>query len=111
MTSQTIQEVMMQFTEAVKQTYGPRLREVILYGSCARGNFTPESDIDVMVLLDVPQEQLREERNKILDVSDRLDLAFDTVLAPVFQNTEIFERYLPVSGFYQNVRHEGIRYA
>ena len=111
MTSQIVQEVMKQFTEAVKQIYGAHLREVILYGSCARGDFTSDSDIDIMILLDVPQEQLREERNKIFDISDRLDLTYDTVLAPVFQNTETFDRYLPVSGLYQNVRREGVRYA
>lgn len=32
--------------------YGKRLRGVILYGSAARGEDTPESDIDIMALLD-----------------------------------------------------------
>ena len=111
MTSQTIQEIMKKFTEAAKQTYGSRLREVVLYGSCARGDFEPDSDIDIMVLLDIPSDDIRKERNKILDISDKLDLAYDTVLAPVFQSAETFDRYLPVSPFYQNIRREGVRYA
>ena len=34
--------------------YGDRLMGVVLYGSCARGEETGESDIDLMVLLDGP---------------------------------------------------------
>lgn len=33
-------------------SFGDRLRGVVLYGSCARGDQTPESDIDIIVLLD-----------------------------------------------------------
>ena len=34
--------------------YGDRLRGVVLYGSEARGDARPDSDIDVLVLLDGP---------------------------------------------------------
>lgn len=44
--------------------YGTALRKVILYGSCARGNFEQDSDIDIMVLLDSPVEKINEERKK-----------------------------------------------
>ena len=36
------------------EEYGARLRGVVLYGSEARGEATPTSDIDVLVLLDGP---------------------------------------------------------
>ena len=52
-----------------KHTYVSHFKEVILYGSCVRRDFTPESDIDVVVLLDAPQDQLREERSKGLGTS------------------------------------------
>jgi predicted nucleotidyltransferase len=111
MTPKKIEEIVSLFADQAKQVYGSRLREVILYGSCARGDFAPDSDIDVMVLLDVPQESINEERKKILDASDRLDMDYDVVLTPVFQSKQMFERYLPASKFYQNVRAEGVRYA
>jgi predicted nucleotidyltransferase len=109
MTPKKIEEIVSLFADQAKQVYGSRLREVILYGSCARGDFAPDSD--VMVLLDVPQESINEERKKILDASDRLDMDYDVVLTPVFQSKQMFERYLPASKFYQNVRAEGVRYA
>lgn len=40
------------FRRALRETYGQRFKGLILYGSLARGEWTPESDIDVIVLLD-----------------------------------------------------------
>lgn len=37
---------------ALAGVYGPRLRGVYLYGSYARGDCDPESDFDVLVVLD-----------------------------------------------------------
>ena len=44
---------MKDLSEKAKEVYGDKLMEVILYGSCARGEFDNESDVDVMILLDV----------------------------------------------------------
>ena len=111
MTEKKIKEIMERFSLETKKIYGQILRTVILYGSCARGDFTSDSDIDVMVLLDIPQDKINEERRRILDISDKLDWDYDVVLTPVIQNYQVYHDYLPVSKFYQNVQKEGVRYA
>ena len=58
MTEEKIKEVVSKFSEEAKRIYGAKLYKVILYGSCARGDFEQDSDIDIMVLLDVPQEAI-----------------------------------------------------
>ena len=45
-----LQEIKRRLAEA----YGPHFRGVVLYGSVARGDDRPDSDIDVMLLLDKP---------------------------------------------------------
>lgn len=105
-----IQAVVTQFAREAKKLYGTVLRDVILYGSCARGDFANDSDIDIMVLLDVAQEDIGEMRKKIIDVSDQIDLEYDVVLAPVIQSWQLYQQYMEVSGFYQNVGREGVRY-
>ena len=37
--------------ESLIKVYGNKLKSVILYGSAARGTNTPESDIDIMILV------------------------------------------------------------
>ena len=111
MTEEKIREVVEKFAEEAKRIYGKKLKGVILYGSCARGDFEPDSDIDIMILLDVSREEINLERKRIYDVSDKLDLDYDVVLTPIFQNYEIYEKYMPISTFYQNVQKEGVKIA
>lgn len=111
MTEEKIRAVVEKFAEESKKIYGAKLHGVILYGSCARGDFEEDSDIDILVLLDVPSDEISGERKRILDVSDKLDLGYDVVLAPVFQNYRLYEEYRAVSVFYQNIQKEGVRIA
>ncbi len=111
MTETKIRDVMTIFAAEAKRIYGYKLREIILYGSCARGDFSSDSDIDVLVLLNVPPSEINLQRKKIQDVTDRLDWDYDVVLAPVFQNFDVYEKYMAVSVFYQNVQKEGVRIA
>ena len=90
----------------LRELYGSRLKDVLLFGSWARGDAHPESDIDLLVVLDeVPSR--RRELERMDAVLWRHSLANDTVV------TE-----LPVSeGEYQQsdepllarVRAEGVR--
>lgn len=111
MTKSTINEVLQIFADEAKKLYGIKLREIVLYGSCARGDFMQDSDIDILVLLDVPQEEISNERKRMLETADRLDLDYDVVLAPVFLNDALYRQYLPVSVFYQNIQREGVKIA
>ena len=111
MTEEKIKMVVEIFAKEAKKIYGNKLQTVILYGSCARGDFQNDSDIDILLLMNVPKENLAEERRKIFAMADRLDLEYEVVLAPVLQSWDVYENYLPVSSFYQNVQKEGVRIA
>jgi len=65
----------------LKQALGERLRELWLFGSRARGEARPDSDYDLLVLLDRDAPELRE---RVLDVQvdmlDRHDALVTTLL-------------------------------
>jgi predicted nucleotidyltransferase len=59
--------------------YGDRLRRVVLYGSWARGDAHPESDVDLLVVLDEVRSR-RDELARMSDVLWRHSLEHDVVV-------------------------------
>lgn len=109
MTREKIMEIVNAYVSDAYMIYGSKLKSVILFGSCARGDFDEESDIDLMVLLDVPPLQIPAERKKMRKTADRLDLEYDCVISAAFQSYDEFETYRDASMFYTTVMKEGLK--
>ncbi len=89
--------------DRLRDAYGPRIRDLRLFGSRARGESHEESDLDVLVLLDDGDFATH---MAIVDLA--MSIAPE-LSAHVFD----FERYhAPVSratGFYKELRKESVR--
>lgn len=85
--------------------YGDRFRGVVLYGSAARGEDTPESDIDLLVLLDGPVNAAAEIR-RIWDELYPVQLECDRAISIRPADAASYER--GESMLYQNIHEEGV---
>jgi predicted nucleotidyltransferase len=85
--------------------YGPRLVGLVLYGSQARGDAEPGSDIDVLVVLKGPV-QVGEEIRRSGGITADLSLQNNVVISRIFVSEDRFER--EQSPLLINVRREGI---
>ena len=61
----TIKMLLDQYTEILRKIYGSHLKTVILYGSYARGDYKADSDIDIMILLDLSDIDIKQYRHEL----------------------------------------------
>ena len=87
----TIKSILVELRAGLWEMYGDRLREVLLFGSQARGDAEPGSDIDVMVVLHGPVAPSRE-IPRVGALTTSLSLKHDAVLSCVFISSDRFDR-------------------
>ena len=66
---QTMQQLIQLYVSNIHDIYGSHLRQIILYGSYARGDFRPDSDIDIMILLDLSDIDIKKYRHQLSDMT------------------------------------------
>ena len=105
-----INNIIQYLVNGVNEILGNRVKKVILYGSYARGDFQKSSDIDIMILTDLEDEELIQYRDKIWDFAYDVEFEnnFDITLSPLVKNIDKFNYWLNAMPFYMNVQKEGV---
>lgn len=104
-----LETILNTFTKDTRELFGDSLKGIILYGSYARGDYDDGSDIDVMVLVDIPKEELHKYGRSITRIANKADWDYTTILSPTVKNVAEFEEYKYDLPFYRNVDTEGVR--
>jgi len=81
--------------------------KVILFGSQARGDARPDSDWDLLVLLNKGKENFIEDYDKYAYPFSRLGLEYDALINAKVFTVKDWERQKP-SIFYKNIEQDGI---
>lgn len=103
-----IQRVTREVVSKAIEVFGEKIYRIILYGSYARGDFTPESDIDVMILIDCKHEELSKYRRAVSKIASDISLNDDVEVSLLLEDRFTYEKWLDTLVFYQNVYNEGI---
>jgi len=104
----TLNQISTRVVQVARESLGDKLDKVILYGSYARGDYDDESDIDIMILADIPLVDRGREREKIRSLLNYIDLDFDVVLSLNVTDCDTFNKFLPVEPFYKRVLSDGV---
>ena len=75
-----IEQIIKEFREKAKKLYGKRLKNIILYGSWARGQATEDSDIDLAIVLDgdvMPGKEI----DRMIDIVTEMNLNYGVLIS------------------------------
>jgi predicted nucleotidyltransferase len=105
-TKQQALEIATRAREDLERIYGERLRGVYLYGSAARDQLTPDSDIDIAVILDKIPNRF-EEHKRTSKLGSDISLEHNAVVLFFFAEEKDFEtgRF----AIHKAIKQEGIR--
>lgn len=100
-----LQTILSQLRCDLEQLYGDRLVQILLYGSQARGEAGPDSDIDVLIILQDPVNPSLEIKRTSQAIAN-LCLEHDVLISRTFASA--YQVDTERSPFFLNVRREGI---
>lgn len=101
-------DILIDFSEEVRKILGKSLRKIILYGSYARGDYTENSDIDLMILTTLTDEEIERIEEKIYDLAFDFLMDYGVDISVVIKNEAQFNYWLGALPFYNNVQREGV---
>ena len=95
---QSTEKIIQEFIDRVNKLLGKRVKKIILYGSYARGDYNENSDIDIMILTDLTNEEIIEYRELVSNIA--FDIEFDTnfevMISPLVKNIEKFVKGITI---------------
>jgi predicted nucleotidyltransferase len=100
-----IEEILQECKAILEGYYGSHFQGLLLYGSVARGQAGPDSDIDLLVLLSRPFDYFDELR-QIVELLYPIQLESDRLISAKPVSVDEFK-----SGriqFYRNAKREGV---
>jgi predicted nucleotidyltransferase len=108
-TDEQISYITQTVAEKSREVYGDKLRDVILYGSYARGDFEEWSDVDIMIIADADESVCARLKNivrdDLYDLNYHMNLLLSITVAP-YERFEYMKNHYP---FYTNILKDGVK--
>lgn len=107
---ENINKIIDEFVKGAKEILGDRVKKIILYGSYARGDYNEGSDIDIMILTDLTDNEIAKYRDEIWDFAYDIECEynFTVQLAPTLKNVDKYNTRINFMPFYKNVQKDGV---
>jgi len=100
-----ISKILSEFKGEIRKIYNRRLKNVILYGSWARGRATKESDIDIVIVLKgkvIPGKEI----DRMIDIITEINLKYGVLISVYPVSNKDFDNLN--SPLLINVHREGV---
>ena len=104
-----IEKIKTETPDLIREFMRSDLVKMILYGSCARGDFKEHSDVDIALLVKGDRTDSWKYSDKIDEVATELALKYFAVVNFVLLPYDEFEEKKSWYGYFKNIDKEGIK--
>jgi len=102
-----INEVKEECTSLVRDLLKEDLVEVVLYGSCARGDYTEDSDIDIALLTKVNRLEAKKYEDDLASIATEIAMKHFAIVNFVCLPFDEFEEKKTWYPYFMNIAEEG----
>ena len=106
--AEKIRMILDEYVRGIVKIYGEKLHSVILYGSYARGDYKADSDIDIMILVDMSELDIKEFRHKLSELTYDINEKYECDINPIAKSLDLFVQWEDAYPFYANIKNEGV---
>ncbi len=104
-----VEKIKTEAPDMVRKFMEKDLVKMILYGSCARGDFKEDSDVDIALLTKGNRTDSWKYNDKIDEVATELALKYFAIVNFVLLPYNEFEEKKSWYGYFKNIDKEGIK--
>lgn len=109
LTKDVIDKVRIEAVPEVHDALGDDLEEIILYGSCSRGDYNKDSDIDIAILTGCDRLEAKKYSDKLDDIATGLAMKYLAIVNFVCLPQKEFEEKKSWYPYFKNIEREGER--
>lgn len=109
--SSKIKNILKEYAKGLSKIIGNNLKQIILYGSYAREEQEENgevSDIDILILVDLNDDEIKILEKKIIEYSYGMDLKYNVLFSPIIENEIRYKDIINYMRFYKNIEREGV---
>lgn len=107
LTNEIITKVKKEAFDSAHRLMGADLVEMVLYGSCARGDFKKDSDVDIALLTNCSRIEVKKYNDGLDTIATQLAMKYFAVVNFVCLPFDEFLEKKRWYGYFQNIEQEG----
>lgn len=103
-----IEKVALEAVNLVKKSLEDHLVKIVLYGSCARGDYQEDSDIDIALILKCDRENAQKYNGDLAYIATELAMKYFAIVNFVCLPYAEFQEKKEWYAYFKNIEREGI---
>ena len=107
MTQKDIDYASRVFTERAARILKNHIKKIIMYGSCARGDFDSDSDVDIAIITDIDRKAVKKYDSELMDAVTDIAMNSDAVVEYICLQVDEYNDKKGWYGYFKNIETDG----